>query len=122
MVQPINQMADWLILHLSIQKIIVIDATTIGYLSRLPRNLALSVLPAKPAIGQNSCSYGVYTVMPSLKVRRCAIKFLVRVNSIILTNSFLFAQIAGVRNGVLQRMLVLMPCVLPAPVEERFYG
>ena len=115
-------MADWLILHLNNQKIIVIDATTIGCLLRLPRNLALSVLPAKPATGLNSCSYGVYTVRPSLKVKRCAIKFLARVNSIILMNSFLFAQIAGVRNGVLLRMLVLMPCALPAPVEERFYG
>lgn len=115
-------MADWLILHLNNQKIIVIDAITIGCLLRLPPSLALSVLPAKPATGLNSCSYGVHIATLSLKAMRCAIKFLARVNSIILMNSFLFAQIADARNGVLQRMLVLMPCVLPAPVEERFYG
>ncbi len=95
---------------------------TDGNQPRPQQNLALSVLRVKPAIGQNTCSYAVFIVMPSSKVRRFAIRSLVGANSIILTNSSLFAQIADARNGALLRMLVLTPYVLPVPVGEQFCG
>src|SRR5207245_1461999 len=107
-----------LILRLNNRKTIVIDATTVGYQFHLQPSLVLSVHHVKLAIGQNTCSYAVFTVMPSSKVRKFVIRFLVGVNSIILTKSFLFAQTADVQNGVLLRMLASLPYERPAPVEE----